>query len=154
MTHPYKQSGDTIIEVMIALVVLLAALAGAFAVGNRSTKTTQDNHERYQAQLIANEQAELIRKTAYDGSATSRGQFISDITALGGDFCMDTTGAVAQTSTSCTKTVGIDYKVQIATKEYPNPVTNAPEKNMYFITVTWDSAIGDGIGRVELAYGI
>lgn len=56
-----SQAGDTIIEVMMAILVMSGVLGATFAVSNRSLKSTQANHERFQAQMYANQQAEWIK---------------------------------------------------------------------------------------------
>ena len=63
----YRQKGDTIVEVLIAITVLAFALGTGYATANRSTLAIQSNKERYQAQLLANKQVEFLRAASNTG---------------------------------------------------------------------------------------
>lgn len=144
-----RQQGDTIVEVLMALLVLSVSLAAAFAIANRSQNTTQDNHERYQAQLLATEQAERIRQAAYINS--TRSQFLTTNNLLFNNlFCMSpssTPTATTPPNTYCTHNIngGVTYRISIRAV--------LPSKDVYFIKVEWESLKGS-MGKVELAYGI
>ena len=60
------QKGETIVEVLFAIVVIASALGGAFAIASRSSNTIQDSKEHYQAQLLANSQADALKSYASD----------------------------------------------------------------------------------------
>jgi len=55
------QRGDTIVEVLVATVVLTIVLAGAYTVANRSTRINQTSIERTEVANQLTEQAELLR---------------------------------------------------------------------------------------------
>jgi prepilin-type N-terminal cleavage/methylation domain-containing protein len=138
-----KQRGDTIVEVMIAIVILGSALGAAFAIANRSTISTQANHERTQAQLYANEQAEFIKAF----SAEDRANITSINPGAANTFCMTD---ASSTSASCTKGI---YTITVR-PEKQGPIT-ADNSDTYFILVEWDSLVNKNTrDRVELVYGL
>ena len=143
-----KQKGETIVEVLIAVAVIASALGGAFAISNRSRNTVQSNQERYQAQLYANEQADLLH--AYLGADATRRA------ALPANFCIVNSGGVlSRTSNTSETSVGAAcnksslYKVNVTRKSAANT-----SFEVYTITVVWDSILlSSGQERVELVYG-
>lgn len=149
-----NQSGDTIIEVMIAIVLLGAALGGAFAITNKSQLATQANHERYQAQLYANQQAELLRQAYTTYIATgNRPGFVSYVVESG-TRCLDNAATVT-TDSGCVKD-GL-YTIDVNLVE--NSVAGSADtsgtatKLNYSIVVAWDDLTG-GQSRTELLYGL
>lgn len=143
-----SKKGDTIVEVMIAIVILGAVLGAAFAIANKSQQNAQANHERYQAQLLANQQAELFRQSyaAYINSGTRAGY----ASALGnGVFCF--TLAAAQTN-ACTNGI---YTLAIQKVPDANAGTasaSIPELT-YNINVSWDGLNGKR-QNLDLVYGL
>lgn len=67
------QRGDTLIEVMLATVVLTIVLAGAYTIANRSTRINQTSVERTEVANQLAEQAEVLRamRDLHDGTAAS-----------------------------------------------------------------------------------
>ena len=63
-----NQRGDTIVEVLLATVLLSVVLAGAYTLSNRATNINQTAFERTQATNHMQSQAELIRasRDAFD----------------------------------------------------------------------------------------
>jgi prepilin-type N-terminal cleavage/methylation domain-containing protein len=53
--------GDTIIEVLLASVILSIVLAGAYSLSSRATRINQAAYERTRASNLVQEQAELLR---------------------------------------------------------------------------------------------
>ena len=43
--HPFKQSGDTLVEVMIAVAIISSVLSGAFLVSQKSARAVRDSQE-------------------------------------------------------------------------------------------------------------
>ncbi len=74
-----NQTGDTIIEVLLAMTIIGLILAGAYATSSRSLNTSQYSQERTRATRIAESQIEQIK---------SLGIAISD-PRLVGSFCID-----------------------------------------------------------------
>lgn len=143
------QKGETIVEVLIAVVVLSSALGGAFAIANRSQSTIQANNERYQAQLIANQQADLLRAFVTQGS-TQRTQTTT------GNFCLSASGS-GITRVSNPSATSFDPSC-IRNTLYEINITNttspvSPIFDIYKIKITWDSVINGQEDTVELYYG-
>jgi type II secretory pathway pseudopilin PulG len=150
-----SQHGETIVEVLVAIAVMSAALGSAFAISTRSQKTVQDNQERYQAQLYANQQADLIKLAQGD---TDKKQKLDsrDTTKV---FCMKTDGDISAektqtnlaTDTDCLRGYGspvaFNYRVRVAPS---NPGGGAT--TTYLITVEWDGGNGN-LQQVQLVYG-
>lgn len=63
-----NQTGDTLVEVMIALTILAAVLASAFVVSNRVTRMGLASRERTQAINLLQEQAEALRSYRDSGN--------------------------------------------------------------------------------------
>jgi len=147
-----KQVGDTIIEVMIAIVVMSGVLGAAFAISNKSSKTTQANHERYQAQMYANQQAEWIKSYAADNRATLTGLTV----APGVTYCMvdATTAPVLSSDNRCV--IDSLYHIKFTPKQMPGNIGGPTDDttNTYTINVSWDSLTSGGTDQVELIYGI
>lgn len=65
-----KEAGDTIVEVLIAIVIISTVLVGAFEVTTRNTAATQDTQEHTVALKMAESQLETLQNT---GSFPSSG---------------------------------------------------------------------------------
>lgn len=137
-----NKKGDTIVEVMIAIVILGAVLGGAFAISNKSQQNAQANHERYQAQLLANQQAELLRQAyaAYINSGTRAG-FDSTFGNL--VFCL------GQPS-SCTNGI---YTIAVQRVPDANTGSAGAPSLTYNIKVSWDGLNGQR-QNLDLVYGL
>lgn len=64
-----NQKGDTIIEVMFALVVLATAIGVSYGVANRSLRTARTAQERTEALKVAESQAEKLKMLSDNGTA-------------------------------------------------------------------------------------
>jgi Tfp pilus assembly protein PilV len=127
------QAGDTIVEVMIAIVVISTVLAGAFWVSRNSLKNVRDSEEHSQALKLAQGQVEWLRQAAMKVSDSSK--------LPASAFCFDATGAT-QSGAACT--TGL-YTLSIASVP--------PVANTYQVTARWDSIKG-GVGQVQLSYRV
>jgi type II secretory pathway pseudopilin PulG len=56
-----SQRGDTLVEVLLATVVISAVLAGAYTLSNKASSINQSSYDRTRAAALAQKQAELIR---------------------------------------------------------------------------------------------
>ena len=150
--HFNKQTGDTIVEVMLAIIVIGGTLGGAFAIANRSTKTTQDNYERYQAQVIANNQAELLKqKMNADTGNVKHSSFNSTTT----QECISDAGSLTSGSPGCDRG-SIPFKIDIYClndSALVDDCSSDAKYSNYRIHVEWDSLNG-GKDNVELFYGV
>lgn len=140
-----KQAGETIVEVLFAIVVISSALGGAFAIANRSQLTVEANRERYQAQMLANSQADNLKLVTSDNEKKKN---IDENYVSKQAFCIFQ-GSVYATDDSSGKCQfnflgGVSYKVSIT--------SNGEE--VFLISVNWDSLINKEKDQVELVYGI
>lgn len=127
------QAGDTIVEVMIAIVVISTVLAGAFLVSRTSLKHVRDSEEHSQALKLIQGQVEQLR----DAAAQVKKADVS----WPASFCMSPT-VVASTDPSCISGL---YKMSITNVD--------PANNTYQATAQWDSVNG-GTSRVQLVYRV
>lgn len=65
-----KQRGDTIVEVLVAILIVSLVLAGAFAATNRGTILSQRTDERAYASNLLQWQTELIKREGGDPNST------------------------------------------------------------------------------------
>lgn len=56
-----NSAGDTLVEVLLATVILSIVLAGAYSLSTRATRLNQSAYERTRATNLVQEQAELLR---------------------------------------------------------------------------------------------
>lgn len=144
-----RQSGDTIIEILIALSVLTFALSMGFATANRSNNAMQANKERYQAQLYANEQADKIRD-----SILANRSFLKTSHSSAQPQCLSPgeLGTAPKTNTDC-KQKGItgiyDFDIQCVGSTCNSPSSTF---NVFKVHIEWDSLNGSR-ENVELYYG-
>ncbi|MCA9332321.1 prepilin-type N-terminal cleavage/methylation domain-containing protein [Candidatus Saccharibacteria bacterium] len=127
-----RQSGDTIVEVMISLAVISMVIGLAYGIATRSLKQSQQSQERVEASKVAEGQLERLK-----GFSNS-----SDLSSLvpAGNFCVTATNAIEDVSMGhCT---------------YNNlyRVTDTYDSSGHLITVQidWDSATGSGSGQDQL----
>ncbi len=153
-----KQTGDTIVEVLLAIVVISGTLAMTFAIANKSTKGTQANYERYTAQTIANNQAELLKQKMKSGvqhDSFGTGVATTSVANVTGALnCFN--GSDKKTGNDC-KGQGTNglYTVQIEClkDDSESNCSSTDTYRNYRIHVEWDSLNG-AKDNVELFYGV
>ena len=91
------QRGDTIVEVLIAIVVASSVLGVTYSTMNRNLLITRDAQERTEASKIAQGQLELL-KAAVDRAEPS---------VLSGTFCLDSGSSTARTGFAAAPTAGL-----------------------------------------------
>ena len=144
------QAGDTIVEVLISVTVLAFALGTGYATVSKSNQTMQANKERYQAQLVANQQVEYLRAWIHDNKA----RIITADTCIKDDVLKNGT-AQCQFSdlNASTSAAGATYTVLISPVSALPSCVPTSTYCTYKIDVTWDSLKG-GTERVVLYYGV
>lgn len=92
-----KQAGDTLVEVLLATVLLTVVLAGAYTLSNRATRINQQAFERTQVSNFMQQQIELARSARdsynpqdptnqpWDNIASSSQSSVQDL----GTHCVD-----------------------------------------------------------------
>lgn len=159
MKMSMRQRGDTIVEVLIAILVVSSILAGAFVSARRSQSAIRQSQERVEALNVAEGQMERVKALAQ--SANSGGLYGPG--TEGQPFCvkLDTNERVAETGTPPsdlstdtfdTTTVyngdcqiipnaGVPYYVHIV----------RDSSNTFTVRVRWDGVNGIGKQEVMLA---
>ena len=147
-----SKNGETIVEVLFAIAVVASAIGGAFAISSRSSNTIQANQERYQAQLIANSQADGLRIYESNNLTFTPNAY----------FCMNNSSIVAGDGTytnpsnpsnvphGCMQSNGSNQNLYTIYIKALN--SGSVDENIFMITVQWDSLLG-GKDQVELLYG-
>jgi Tfp pilus assembly protein PilV len=147
MAKSIYQKGETIIEVLLAITILGAALGGAFAIVNRSKLTIEANKERYQAQLIANGQADNLKLYS---SNTNGVADLNNSALTTNHFCLiDGVIKPYGAGTDCQIKIG-GYDVTFDVHIY----SDAAHQNKFDIKVQWDSLVNSTQDQIEVGYGI
>jgi type II secretory pathway pseudopilin PulG len=155
MKHLAKNvSGDTIVEVLIAIVILSLILTGAYVTSNDSLRNIRDAQERIQALGIAQSQAEDLRAESNDVFIPSGNNlsYLSPPTS----FCFDknnnfTPFPVSSPVGTC-QFQNIPYTVHI----YGLGALSAPATTVTFkIEVTWPSiSANTSIDHMDIYYRV
>lgn len=124
-----RNSGDTIIEVLIAIAVVGAVLAGAYTSTQRSVNATRMAQEQGEALKLAESQVEQI-KIATDTNTLN-------VTGAG-NFCINS-GVLAA---SCVTGTGVVYTTV---------VTHTAGSRDFIVNVTW-AGLSGLTNNVELDY--
>lgn len=147
-----RQSGDTIIEVLLAMSVIGLVMGAAFGIANRSVQIGQDAQERTEALKIAESQLEIF-KSEFAGNTDLQTQLEDS------PFCLDNSTAIlAIIESSEPECSGINgngqtglYKVSIIP---PGDEINDPTR-AYEFRVTWTRLGGtsneNGVGINNLS---
>ena len=144
-----KQSGDTIVEVLIATVIIGAVLAGAYYVTNKSFIAERQSNERGLGLQLAQDQLEAVRSQAINNPASL---------PTSGTFCLDNMNAPL-TPPNCyfnadntlNSSPGAAVRYHVLVTEPPASATVAA--NTFTVTVTWNQA-GGGTEVVSLVYRV
>ena len=142
-----NQSGDTIVEVLIAMVVLSTVVIGAYQISNMSLKQIRMAQERTEAQEIARQATERLdmvyskNKTTF-ASATPVPDFCIDLKSVG-----DSGYTIKRTTDTPSFTCLFGES-----DRYLLTITNVPPYG-FETTVTWDS-VGGGQERLQINYRV
>lgn len=158
-----SQTGNTIVEVMIALAIIGIIIAGAYGTANRSIRITQQAQERTRASKIAEQQVELLRSFVSGGGEQSAAIFeASDY------FCIATNDLDEQQVVVFSGDIPDDEQQAVLTSGSPDGVypEDCVQENFYHISISRDidsgrfttqvrwSRIGGGVDEVSFVYGI
>lgn len=66
MAHRNKQTGDTLVEVLLSIVILGAVIVASITIMNRGLTAAQTSVEHSQVRLVINSQYEMLRKARDD----------------------------------------------------------------------------------------
>jgi type II secretory pathway pseudopilin PulG len=126
------QAGDTIVEVLLAMVVVSSVLAGAYASATKSLNSNRQAQERTVAAKVVESQLEQLKGIA--------GNPAPNIFTEAPPFCVS---GPTITSGTCTVTNGIDYTVSIQRSG-----------NDFTARATWDRAGGGPGEQLDMVYRI
>src|SRR5580765_2757490 len=119
LTLRQAEAGDTIVEVLIAMSVIVTVLVAAFSITSRNTASLQANAERIQAQHIAASQIESLKSN--NGIVTPGNCYVNNIETAA---CSSITASGS----------GAKYTTAITGPSGLNPVA-VPAT--YTVTITW-----------------
>jgi Tfp pilus assembly protein PilV len=139
--------GDTIVEVLIAIVILSLILTGAYVSSNDSLLNIRDAQERVQALGVAQGQVETLRAQATTLFAAGANVAYLGNSGIAPTFCFNSTNTFqdyTSSPTSCEFST-IPYQVQIqGLGTTPGALTNT-----FKVTVTW-SSVSPNVPKDEL----
>lgn len=146
-----RQSGDTIIEVLIALTVIAGVIGISYASASRSSNLGQQAQERAQGLLFVQQQIEYLRTKAPDLATPSENIFVADR-----QFCLASNTSqqiIIQTvATQCT--VGADGRYTLSIFYNPDVLLtggNSPDRGRFTVRASWNR-LGGGQDQVTLVY--
>lgn len=154
------QTGDTIVEVLLAMAIVGLVLGGAFVSANHSLANSRQAQERGEALKIAESQIEQIKQYAKDSTKKK----IFDRTQ---NFCIDTSGNVVQFGSI----IGFDPSHDQPSVNDPDPrydkyPAQCKFSKLYYVTINyryltdsvftldvrWDRALVGGRDDLKMSY--
>lgn len=142
-----NEQGDTIVEVLLAIVIVSAVLTGAFVVISKNSQQVRDSEEHAQALQLLQGQVEQVRTILACGEDATCPTNASALLAQTGTFCIDSV-----------------TKLQVANHGHsPDPCHNGSfydisithdgtDRNLYHFNIDWPSVYGSSNSNVQLAY--
>jgi Tfp pilus assembly protein PilV len=116
----HNQAGDTIVEVLIAIVLVAVILGGAYATANQSLLNTRAAQERGEALDIAQGQVESLRGFALAGTANAGAYTVFTEPDL---FCITGATFVAAITPNGSNNFAVGTMPTISAQEATNPAT-------------------------------
>lgn len=149
-----NQVGDTIIEVMLAVVVVGMVLGASYATATRALRTGRFAQEQTEALKQAESQIEKLKYISTLGSSASSTQNIFDSAPGQVNFCIDDSfNKVVQVPGSPTGYCALRSGLYDVLVTY-TALTPAPDsvQDQFKVVVTWDRVGSDQKGNVSIAY--
>jgi len=146
------QSGDTLVEVLICILIVSMVLTGAYVTTNKSTLRVINSQEHVEALKTAQGQLEQIRQ-----NATVAASNVFD-RPLGSAFCMvnsqirDAAQPVCKQDKSGNPTTAQPTFVITAVRQACIGASLPPNCNMFSVTVTWESIASKTTAYESLTY--
>lgn len=159
------QSGNTFIEVFVALSIIGIILAGAYSTAARSLRITRQSEERTQSVQFAENQLEVIKAIASSTDRSLEGEKIWDTSR---SFCINsnsaTPGLVEQFGSVVTlpPLESADLRTSDDGGDYPSGCVfndlfyahaSHDGSDRFTVTVRWDK-LGGGFDEVRYVYGL
>jgi prepilin-type N-terminal cleavage/methylation domain-containing protein len=146
------QRGDTIVEVLIAMLVISVILGGAFVTTNNSQTAVRDSQEHGEALKLVESQLEQLRGNASSSSPT----VFPPVLATGTPFCMYNNAPVSsatnptaadciQNSSGTPTTTEPAYHLSISS-------SSSNGGYLFMVTASWYEVNGNGMATETMAY--
>lgn len=150
--HSTRERGDTLVEVMVAIVIVATVIGGAYVVSNRSLQSTRSAQERSSALKLGEAQLEQLKNQVTADSTKIFGA------AVPTNFCLasDATGTHVYDFTNAAQKVNC---ITNATGT-PTPITTPPvytinivrTGNSFKLNETWVDFSGRFSDSLQLNY--
>lgn len=147
-----SQRGDTIVEVLIAIAVVGAAISGAYVFVSSNTKNNQAAQERSSAVKVAETQLELLRSYVAEGNPLPSGRFCFDGSASTVVKHTIPGALPASSNTPASYPLDCQFDDGQATDKFVGGI-QASGPNRYTVFVTWDAATGKR-AQVSIGYKV
>lgn len=151
--------GDTIVEVLLAIVVVSGTLGTAFATMDRGVQGTRASQERAEALKHVESQVELLK---------AAGEQNASIHGLGKSFCLSIAGSFINISDSLALSGVVDAqlenddvddyasppspcKVETIPGGYNLSITEDPA-DIFTVRARWENVSGRGKDQIEIKY--
>jgi type II secretory pathway pseudopilin PulG len=155
--------GDTIVEVLVAIVVVSGTLGTAFSTMNSGTQGTRAAHERAEALKLVETQVELLKAAHENRNANVNGRVNA--------FCLedDTSGIIVHESFSTPQSVGSldgqdlsDYDANCRDNSIPagynlsisEASSGGPDAGKYTVRARWENINGRTRDQIEIKYKV
>lgn len=147
-----KQAGDTIIEVLIAVMVVGMAITISYAIANRSLRISRHAQERNEAAKLAAGQIEQLKALA--SSNDNKGIFDNN-----GVFCITDSGNPTAAGAfgsygpaiKATDTTLNGYPAECVKGEYHTAIQEVTD-NQFDIVTRWVGYGSSGVEQVRMTY--
>src|SRR5579862_5921930 len=140
-------SGDTIVEVLLAISIFALVLVVSLVSANRSLHSGTDATNRQQALTLADQQVEFIKNALGTDLST-----LQAYTAAQGTFCIDpTTGQVQNASAAnkpCNNIGGSQYDLAITS------ASGGSNSTVFKVTTMWPSTSTTGTDSLFVYYKV
>lgn len=146
-----RQSGDTIVEVLISIAILSMILGGAYVTTNRSLRATRAAEERTTATKLVQGQLELIKimMSSSEGAAA--------LAAAPTSFCIVpnvASGAVPTAADASGASCLLDAAGTPTTVEPAYNISINQVNNLFTVTSSWNSILNPGKDNVAMSYRV
>lgn len=149
MTNRHTNTGFSLLEVLIALLILAVGLLGMASLMLHSMKSNQSSYQRTQASLLAYDMAERLRLNPTIATAGTNYVIASTASPGSAVTCPSGTCTAAQSS-------AVDvYEWSKAINDQQLSGTVARNGNIYTINVSWDvsfTAADSGCGAGQCSF--
>lgn len=159
-------TGDTIVEVLIAITIISSVLGVAYATMNRASQNARQAQERGVATKLLESQAESLKAKATDNTTA-----VTVFNVLSNAFCIDNAFAIKpfdsgfvytddfsayvakdcavdETGSTYSSTAGVQYNIAIVRSSDP------AKPNNFTIYCRWDGLGTQGIQQASLSYRV